>query len=141
MAAELRDIDLALASYPEAEWPALAGPALLGRLEPRVGIDEDELHGAVRRAQLLAAANGDPHDGDDPDGPAIAMLASELERRERRSALADAVRADLARAVAQRLPRVESVLRQLAAPPGEDPALTWRLFCSALYLLALDEDE
>jgi hypothetical protein len=137
---ELRDIDLALASFAEAEWPALAGPVLLGRLETRVGIDDGERVGAVRRAQYLAAAHGDPHDGDDPDGPAVAFLADELESRERRSALADAVRADLARAVAQRLPRVEAVLRQLAAPPGDDPALTWRLFCSALYVLAMDDE-
>ena len=39
------------------------------------------------------------------------------------------------------LPRVELVLRRLAAPPGEDPALTWRLFCAALYLLSLDGDD
>jgi hypothetical protein len=137
----LRDIDLALASYPEEQWPELAGPVLLARLEGRVGIDEDEIAGAVRRAQYLAAAGGDPHDGDDPAGPAVAMLADELETRERRAALADAVRADLARAVAERLPRVELVLRVLAAPPGEDPGLTWRLFCAALYTLALADDE
>lgn len=141
MSSPLRDIDLALASYPESEWPVLAGPVLLGRLEKRVGIDPDEVFGAVRRATYLAAAGGDPHDGDDPAGPAVAMLADELDTRERRAALADAVRSDLARAVAERLPRVELVLRDLAAPPGEDPARTWRLFCSALYTLALDDED
>ncbi len=141
MSSPLRDIDLALASYPEAQWPELAGPALLGRLEERVGIDRDEVAGAVRRATYLAAAGGDPNDGDDPSGPAVAMLAEELDTRERRAALSDAVRADLARAVAERLPRVELVLRALAAPPGEDPALTWRLYCAALYTLALADDE
>ena len=141
MASDLRDIDLALASYPEEEWTQLAAPVLLGRLEPRMGVSDDEVSGAVRRAQYLAAASGDPHDGDDPDGPAVAFLAAELETRERRTVLADCVRADLARAVAQRLPRVESVLRVLAAPPGEDPLRTWRLFCSALYVLAMSEDD
>jgi hypothetical protein len=137
--ADLRDIDLALASYPEAEWPELAGPPLLARLEPHLGLDRDEVDGAVRRAQYLAAAAGDPHDGDDPDGPAVAFLAEELDTRDRRSSLADAVRGDVARAVAQRLPRVEAVLRMLAAPPPGDPSRTWRLFCAALYTLETSE--
>jgi hypothetical protein len=143
VAAELREIDLALASYPEDAWPVLAGPVLLARLDGPVDIEPDEVHGAVRRAQYLAAASGDPHEGDDPSGPAVAMLADELDTRERRLELADAVRAhpDLARAVAQRLPRVEAVLRSLAAPPGDDPSLTWRLYCATLYALALAEDE
>ena len=38
-----------------------------------------------------------------------------------RRALLDAVRAELGRATAARLPRVESVLRELVAPPGDDP--------------------
>jgi hypothetical protein len=138
---DLADVDLALASYPEERWPELAGPVLLARLETRIGVTSDETSAAVRRAQYLAAAAGDPRDGDDPDGPAVALVADELATRERRSALADAVRSDLARAVAQRLPRVEAVLRLLAAPPGDDPGRTWRLFCSALYALALAEDE
>lgn len=139
--AALRDIDLALASYPEAEWAGLAGPVLLVRHRELVGVDEHEAFGAVRRATYLAAAAGDPNEGDDPDGPAVASLAAELDSRERRQALADAVRADVARAVAERLPRVEAVLRELAAPPGEDAGRTWRLFCSALYLQVLDEED
>ena len=137
--AELRDIDLALASYPEEEWPELAGPPLLARLEPQVGLDPDEVDGAVRRAQYLAAAAGDPHEGDDPDGPAVALLAEELDTRDRRTSLSDAVRRDVARAVAQRLPRVEAVLRALAAPPPDDPSRTWRLFCAAVYTLETSE--
>jgi hypothetical protein len=137
--ADLRDIDLALASYPEEQWPELAGPPLLARLEARVGLDPDEVGGAVRRAHYLAAAAGDPHEGDDPNGPAVALLAEELDTRDRRSSLADAVRQDVARAVAQRLPRVEAVLRILAAPPPDDPGRTWRLFCAALYALETTE--
>jgi hypothetical protein len=139
--APLRDIDLALASYPEPEWPELAGPVLLARLEDRVGLDEDELHAAVRRALYLAAAGGDPHEADEPSGPAVALVADELDSRERRAALADAVRAELARAVAQRLPRVEAVLRLLAAPPPDDPGRTWRLFCAALLAASVEDDD
>jgi hypothetical protein len=140
---ELRDVDLALASYPEDEWAALAAPVLLARLREKVGIDHDEAYGAVRRASYLAAASGDPESGDDPDGPAVLAIADELHTRDRALALFDAVRGDFARATAARLPRVELVLRQLMAPPGDDPLLTWRRFCAALYTaeLAADDDD
>ena len=45
---------------PRASGPSLAGPPLLARLRDYVGIEEDELRGAVRRSLLLAAAAGDP---------------------------------------------------------------------------------
>jgi hypothetical protein len=138
--AELRDIDLALASYPEADWVALAGPVLLAPLRERVGIDEDEAWGAVRRASYLAAAGGDPHEGDAQDGPAVRELAEELHTRERALALADAARAELGRATAQRLPRVQQVLRTLVAPPADDLQLPWRVFCAGLYAALLAEE-
>jgi hypothetical protein len=139
--AELRDIDLALASYPEAEWVALAGPVLLEPLRGRVGVDEDEAWGAVRRASYLAAAGGDPAEGEGPDGAAIREMAGELHTRERALALSDAARAELGRATAQRLPRVEQVLRTLVAPPADDVGLPWRVFCAGLYAALLAEDE
>jgi hypothetical protein len=139
--AELRDIDLALASYPEPEWAELAGPALLERLRPAVGIDEDELRGAVRRALLLAAAAGDPSDAlEASDARAVTALADELGSGDRRRALADAIRGDLARATGSHLPRAASVLRELAAPRDHDPQLGWRLFCSALLAAAALEE-
>jgi hypothetical protein len=138
---ELRDIDIALASYPEDEWAALAGPVLLARLRERVGIDADESYGATRRASYLAAAAGDPESGDDPDGPAVHALVEELHTRERAQALFDAVRSELARATAARLPRVEHVLRELLTPPIDDPLLTWRLFCAALYAADVASDD
>jgi hypothetical protein len=139
--AELRDIDLALASHPEPEWAELAGPALLERLRPAVGIDEDELRGAVRRALLLAAAAGDPSDAFEAgDARAVTALADELGSGDRRRALADAIRGDLARATGSHLPRAASVLRELAAPQDRDPQLAWRLFCSALLAAAALEE-
>jgi hypothetical protein len=144
MAVELRDVDLALASYPEDEWAALGAPVLLARLRDRVGIDADESYAATRRASYLAAAAGDPETGDDPDGPAVHALADELLTRERDQALHDAVRSELGRATAARLPRVERVLRELLTPPPGDPLLSWRRFCAALYsadLIADDEAE
>jgi hypothetical protein len=143
VAVELRDIDIALASYPESEWATLAAPVLLARLRDKVGIDADESYAATRRASYLAAAAGDPESGDDPDGPAVAAMVDELHTRERALALVDAIRGELARATAGRLSRVEHVVRELMAPPGEDPLRTWRLFCAALYAsdVAGDDDD
>jgi hypothetical protein len=141
MALELREVDIALASYPEAQWVALSAPVLLVALRERVGIDPDEAYAAVRRASYLAAAAGDPESGDDADGPAVLAIADELHTRDRALALVDAVRGEYARATAARLPRVELVLRQLVAPPGEDPLRTWRFFCAGLYASELGDDE
>jgi hypothetical protein len=141
VAVELRDIDIALTSYPEEEWVALAGPVLLAGMRERVGIDPDEAYGATRRASYLAAAAGDPESGDDPDGPAVQALVDELHSRERAQALFDAVRSELARATAARLPRVEHVLRELLTPPLDDPLRTWKLFCAALYATDLADDD
>jgi hypothetical protein len=133
---ELRDIDLALASYPESEWATLAGPPLLARLRGEVGIDEDELRGAVRRSLLLAAAAGDPADAiEASDARAVTALSS----GDRRRALSVAIRGDLARATGAHLPRAAAVLRELAAP-REDPQLAWRLFCAALLAAAALEE-
>ncbi len=138
---ELRDIDLALASYPESEWAELAGPPLLARLRDAVGLDEDELRGAVRRSLLLAAAAGDPTDAlETSDARAVTALADELGSGDRRRALADAIRGDLARATGSHLPRAATVLRVLAAPQDDDPQLAWRLFCSALLAAAALEE-
>ncbi|HET6174675.1 MAG TPA: hypothetical protein VFD90_18865 [Gaiellales bacterium] len=137
---ELRDIDLALASYPESEWAALAGPPLLARLRDAVGIDEDEVRGAVRRALFLAAAGGDPNDAIGvADARAVTALSEELSSADRRRALSDAIRGDLARATGAHLPRAAAVLRELAAPQ-DDPYLAWRLFCAALLAAAAYEE-
>ena len=52
-----------------------------------VALDEAELNGAVRRAELLLAAGGDPHRALDPFGRAAASLADDLDSPERRAML------------------------------------------------------
>ena len=52
-----------------------------------IAIDEDELNGAVRRAELLLAAGGDPHRPLDPFGRAATALADDLDTPERRATL------------------------------------------------------
>ena len=52
-----------------------------------VVIDDDELNAAVRRAELLLAAGGDPHRPLDPFGRAATALADDLDAPERRRQL------------------------------------------------------
>ncbi|HEX5584113.1 hypothetical protein [Gaiella sp.] len=53
----------------------------------RVAVAEDELNAAVRRAELLLAAGGDPHRPLDPFGRAATALADDLDTPERRDDL------------------------------------------------------
>ena len=59
---------------PTEQWTMLCFVA--GRDVP---LDEDELNGAVRRAELLLAAGGDPHRALDPFGRAASALAEDLD--------------------------------------------------------------
>jgi hypothetical protein len=52
-----------------------------------IAVDQDELNAAVRRAELLLAAGGDPHRPLDPFGRAATALADDLDAPERRSQL------------------------------------------------------
>ena len=64
---------------PTEQWTMLC--CLAGR---KIAIDDDELNGAVRRAELLLAAGGDPHRPLDPFGRAATALADDLDTPERR---------------------------------------------------------
>jgi hypothetical protein len=52
-----------------------------------VSVEEDELNAAVRRAELLLAAGGDPHRPLDPFGRAATALADDLDQPGRRAEL------------------------------------------------------
>ena len=65
-------------------WTALAFVA--GR---RVELDDDARNAAVRRAELLLAAGGDPHRPLDLYGRAASALAADLDSPEARASLAD----------------------------------------------------
>jgi hypothetical protein len=81
-----------------------------------VPIDDDELHGALRRAVLLLAAGGDLRREPELDGRAVTALAAELDRPERRAALVAALRE----------------LHERADELLADPDLAWRAFACAL---------
>jgi hypothetical protein len=89
-----------------------------------VGVPEDELNGARRRAMFVLAAGGDPHRELDLGSVAAERLAAELETPERRAALASALEA----LPAEGLPAVAGAVEALRA----EPELAWRSFALAL---------
>src|SRR5689334_16106102 len=91
-----------------------------------LGLEEDEVAGAVRRAMFVLAAGGDPHRELDPGGPAVTTLASDLDSPGRRAALSAAL-ASL-HADARDLPKVSHMLEELI----RDRAEAWRWLACAL---------
>ena len=100
-----------------------------------VAVDEDELNAAVRRAELLLAAGGDPRRRLDPFGRAATALADDLDTPERRAQL----RAGLDALVVE----VEGLhgARESLELLRSDPDLAWRAYAMALLAEALAEDE
>jgi hypothetical protein len=99
-----------------------------------VELDEGELNGAVRRAELLLAAGGDPHRPLDPFGRAATALADDLDTPERREVLVQALQALRPEVAGLRGAR-ESLALLLS-----DPELAWRAYATALLAEALAEE-
>ncbi len=91
-----------------------------------IPIEDAELHGARRRSLLLLAAGGDPHRELELDDRAVTGLAAELDRPERREALAHGL-AGL-RGEAEGLPLSSAAIDALLA----DGDLAWRAFAAGL---------
>ncbi len=96
-----------------------------------VELDADELHAALRRAELLLAAGGDPRRELEPDGRAVAALADDLDEAAARAQLRGAL--ELLAAEADGLPAVSTALAGLLA----DDDLAWRTFACARLAEAL----
>ena len=99
-----------------------------------VSIDDDERNAAIRRAELLLAAGGDPHRPLDPFGRAATALADDLDSPERRAQL----RAGL-----------ESLREEVAGLRGarealqvllSDDDLAWQTFATSILAEALAEE-
>jgi hypothetical protein len=111
---------------PEEQWAILC--FLAGQ---SVGLDEDELHAALRRSELLLAAGGDPRRRLELYGRAVTALATDLD--------APGPRAELAAGLEELLPEVEGLrgateaLRLLR----RDGDLAWQCFAMALLADAL----
>lgn len=97
-------------------------------------IDDNELNGAVRRAELLLAAGGDPHRPLDPFGRAATALADDLDTPERREALVQALEA-LRPEVAGLRGACESLALLLS-----DPKVAWRAYATSLLAEALADE-
>jgi hypothetical protein len=108
----------------------LPGESLLPSLAWLAGqnleLDPDEVKGALRRAELLLAAGGDPHRELDLDGRAVESLAADLDGDVTRDRFEDA----LARLTAdsEGLAAVSDGLARLRAQPD----LAWRCYAGAL---------
>jgi hypothetical protein len=91
-----------------------------------VGIGEDDLRAARRRALLVLASGGDPRRELDFDSRAVTVLAEDLHSPARQTALESALVA--LRREADGLETVSATLDRLLA----DATLAWRWACCAL---------
>lgn len=109
--------------------------ALLAFLAGRaVAVDESERNAAVRRAELLLAAGGDPRRRLDLYGRAVSAVAADLDDRERRTALTAGL-ASLQEHVAG-LRGAEEALRMLT----RDGDLAWQSYAMAVLAEALSDE-
>ena len=99
----------------------------------QVELDEGERHAALRRAELLLAAGGDPRRALELYGRAVSSLARDLDSAEARAGLRRALAA-LATETAS-LAETDAARQQLLA----DPDLAWQCFAFALLAEALGE--
>jgi hypothetical protein len=98
-----------------------------------VELDPDELRGALRRAELLLAAGGDPRRDLELDGRAVTAVADDLDTPSARDQLEDA----LARLTAgsEGLAAVSDGLARLRSQPD----LAWQCYACALLAEALGD--
>jgi hypothetical protein len=95
--------------------------------------DEDDLRGAIRRAELLLAAGGDPRRELELDGRAVEAVAGDLGDEAARDRLEDGLAALVASS--DGLPAVREGLARLRA----QPELAWRCYACALLTDAMDD--
>ena len=126
----VRDVIRGLEHAPAEEmWTALA--FLAGQ---HVDHDDDERNAAVRRAELLLAAGGDPHRPLELYGRAATAVASDLDSPAARAALRDGL--DALEAETDGLRAAEEALRLLRS----DAELVWQCYAAALLADALSDE-
>jgi hypothetical protein len=97
-----------------------------------VEVDADEAKGALRRAELLLAAGGDPRRELDLFGRAVTAVAEDLDTPERRRQLENALAA--LEGDAEELPRATAALQRLRS----EPDLAWQCYAASLLAEELD---
>ncbi len=100
-----------------------------------VALDPQERHAALRRAQLLLAAGGDPRRPLELHGRAVSALADDLDSTDRRAQLAVALSSLQETAAA--LTSTRAALHML----GSDGDLAWQWFSMALLAETLADEE
>jgi hypothetical protein len=118
----------------EAAADADIRPALALVAAPEPLVEPVELTAALRRAMLLLAAGGDPHRELELNGRAVASLAAELDRPERRAAVSRGLQG--LRADAAGLTNVSPALEELLLDAG----LAWQAYACALLADELEEE-
>jgi len=108
-------------SEAEIQWQLLC--FLAGR---EVELDAEEANGALRRAELLLVAGGDPRRPLELRGRAVTAVAADLDTPERRRRLDESLAA-LERE-AEGLPRATAALHRLRA----EPDLAWQCYAASL---------
>jgi hypothetical protein len=109
-------------------------PGLAWLAGQSVELDEEEVRAAVRRAELLLAAGGDPRRELELDGRAVSAVAADLDdprARDRLEASLSALATE-----AEGLASVASALAELRAQPD----LAWQCFAGALLADAIAGD-
>jgi hypothetical protein len=122
----LRDLEHSLAEDQSGNELATALVVLASVAGQEVQIDEDEEHGASRRALLLLTAGGDPDRGLDLHGRAVTALAEEVRTVDRQLALERGL--DELKAEAKGLAHVSEALTALRATPD----VAWRAYACSL---------
>ena len=107
------------------------GPPLTYLAGYTIALDEDELRGALRRAELLLAAGGDPRRELELDGRAVTALAADLDGPEARAELQRGL--ERLHGETEGLPAVEAALIRLR----QEPEYSWRCYACALLAEAL----
>jgi hypothetical protein len=100
-----------------------------------VRVEQDEQHGAGRRALLLLSAGGDPSRGLDLNGHAVEAIANDLRTAERQLALETGLR--LLRLQAEGLPHISEALHGLMHAPD----LAWRAYAAGVLAGELGGDD
>jgi hypothetical protein len=98
-----------------------------------VHLEEDEAHGAARRALVLLSAGGDPDRGLDLHGRAVTAMADDLRTVDRQIALEEGLRQ--LRVQAEGLPHVSEALHGLV----DAPDVAWRAYAAGVLAQALEE--
>ncbi len=110
------------------------GPPLAYLAGFAIALDENEVRAALRRAELVLAAGGDPRRELELDGRAVTVVAADLDVPSARAELVHGL--ERLHDESEGLPAVDAALTRLR----EEPELAWRCYACALLAEAIGGD-